>query len=206
MPTTPLPVESAIPVPDPDTQRHRAWLDDMIALGVDITRMIHKQIKAQAEAAQDDPAATIAPSLPNNFDTVTRSVRKSMLLFRELATPAFSVEQHRRIARQTLIRGIEDNIHRHAPTGKAASLHREMLDRLDAPDLDDDLATRPVAEILTEICRDLGLAATPLSDPWQRRTPADIATLKARAAARAGTIQVNAADPPQHELHRIRGP
>jgi hypothetical protein len=178
----------------------------MIAMGVEITRVIHKQIMAQAAATEDDPAATIAPSLPNNYDIVTRSVRKSMLLFRELGTRAPSAEQHRRIARQTLIRGIEDNIHRHALPHEAASLHREMLDRLDAPDLDEDLATRPVTEILAEICRDLGLEATPVSDPWQRRTPVDIATLRARAAAQSGAIHAQATDPRQPKLHRIRSP
>ena len=183
---------------DPATQRHRAHLDEMIELGVAITRMIHKQIAAQADAAQDNPAATIAPSLPQNFDLITRNVRKSMLLFQHLAAPATRTQ-----ARQSIIRAVEDTIHRQAPRNEAGSLHREMLDRLDTPDFDEDLAARPIADLITEICRDLGLAGGPISDPWQRRTPADIATLKTRAAAGPGAIQT--ANPPP-KLHRIRSP
>ena len=78
---------------------------------------------------------------------------------------------------------MEDVIHRRATSPRAESLHAELNERLDAPDLDDDLETRPVADIIAEICRDLGLDDMPGAHPRKRRTPADVATLHARAAA-----------------------
>ncbi len=64
----------------------------------------------------------------------------------------------------------------------ADPLHAGMLDRPDAPDLDDDPRTRPAADIIADICRDLGLAALPGAHPWTGRTPEDIGQLCARAA------------------------
>jgi hypothetical protein len=57
------------------------------------------------------------------------------------------------------------------------------MDRLDGPDLDGFDLDRPVADLIADICRDLGLAAAPGTHPWKRRTPDDIAILCARAAA-----------------------
>jgi len=54
---------------------------------------------------------------------------------------------------------------------------------MDAPDLDRDIANRPIDDIIKDILRDLGLAALPGTRPWKRRTPADIEQLNARAAA-----------------------
>ena len=215
MSPTPLPTDpaqAAAPDLDPDTQRHLAMLNEMIEMGVDITRTIHKQIKAQAAAAEDDATVTIDPALPLNFDRIVRRVSKAMLLFRELAKPLplQNAARRRLIARQTVIRVVEDNIHRHAPEDEADALHTEMLDRLDTLDIDEDLATRPVADIIADICRDLGLAAVPGNDPWKRRTPADVATLNARAAASPGAIHAHPAapnsDPRPQTLHRIRSP
>ncbi len=67
--------------------------------------------------------------------------------------------------------------------GMQDSLRAELRDRMDAPDLEDDITTRTVANIITEICRDLGLDALPGTHPWTRRTPDDIRQLCARAAA-----------------------
>jgi hypothetical protein len=50
------------------------------------------------------------------------------------------------------------------------------------PDLEDEIANRSIAEIVTDICRDLGIAALPGTHPWKRRIPHDIAILNARAA------------------------
>ena len=87
---------------------------------------------------------------------------------------------------------MEDAIDRAAHLNRrpidADALRAELHERLDAPELadalDDDIAARPVTEIITEICRDLGLGLDdmPGTCPARRRTPADIATLDARAA------------------------
>src|SRR5438094_651039 len=85
--------------------------------------------------------------------------------------------QHYRI----ILRDVEDAIHRAANGPAAERLAAELHDRLDAPDLDDDILHRPIADIVTEICRDLGLAAAYGATPWKRRTPRDLEALRARA-------------------------
>ncbi len=88
----------------------------------------------------------------------------------------------RTAARKRIIRDVEDTIQRKTKDDEAERLHAELLERLDAPDLDDDIDHRPVAEIIEDICRDLGIANYPGAHPWKRRTPADIAILADRAA------------------------
>ena len=101
---------------------------------------------------------------------------------RKVAEPIPDPAVQRRTARQHIIRAVEDTIQREAEGEDADALHAEFLDRLDTLDIEDDFATRPIAEIIAEICRDLGLAHGPGHHPWKRRTPADVAALYARAA------------------------
>jgi hypothetical protein len=148
-------------------------------------------------------------SIAAAFDRIARAVRRSIALARSLADPiqpARDPARHRAAARKRILREVEDAIQRTAPaSGHGASGHAaldgsgadaadadddsaealtaELHDRLDAPDLDEDISHRPVADIITEICRDLGLAALPGAHPWMRRTPADLEHLCARAAA-----------------------
>lgn len=71
-----------------------------------------------------------------------------------------------------------------APCRPVLERRERRGDRLDAPDLEDDITTRPVADI-TEICRDLGRDALPGTHPWTRRTPNDIRHPGAPAARSA---------------------
>ncbi len=153
-------------------------------------------------------------SIAAAFDCTARAVRRSIALARSLADPvppAQDPAQHRAAIRKRILREVEDTIQRTAPSSdqaasgdasfedadsedtSAKALTAELHDRLDAPDLDDDISSRPVAEIITEICRDLGLAALPGAHPWKRRTPADLKQLCARAAAPSDARQPSAA-------------
>ena len=145
----------------------------------------------QSSAPAIQGTATLIP-LAAAFDQIARAVRRSITLARSLdrpLPPTRDPAHHRTAARQRIIRDVEDRIGRATDpdacdtSATAADLHAELRDRLDAPDLDDDLATRPIPDIITEICRDLGLASPPNDTPWKRRTPADLAQLHARAAA-----------------------
>ena len=172
-----------------DTQFYREVLHDLIIMGTDIARIVHAQAAAAPQPAPQPPAPNPAPppDLTIPFDRIARVVRRSVALARSLsdpAPPARDPAQHRAAARKRLLREVEDTIQRTANEGDhAETLNAELRDRLDAPDLDDDLTNRPVAEVITEICRDLGLDAFPGTHPWKRRTPADIVQLCARAAA-----------------------
>ena len=150
-----------------------------------------------ATDAQPVPASDALISLAAAFDRIARAVRRSIMLARSLAEPvqpARDPAQARTAARRRIIREVEDAIQRTGASTSdgrdgAETLQAELRDRLDAPDLDDDISTRPAAEIISEICRDLGLAMPSGLHPWKRRTPDDIARLCAAAAAPSGTRQ-----------------
>ncbi|HEY0202925.1 MAG TPA: hypothetical protein VGC15_02075, partial [Acetobacteraceae bacterium] len=92
----------------------------------------------------------------------------------------------RTTARKRILRAVEDVIQRPPDNDEcddAETLLADLYERMDAPDLDDDIACRPAEDIIRDILRDLGLAALPGSRPWKRRATADITQLNARAAA-----------------------
>ncbi len=167
---------------------------------------------AQPEAAQQPTPAAPMPAaakadtlikLAAAFDDISRNVRRCILLAEHLNQPRKPARSNpaapdstepspeaRTAARKRILRAVQDTIQRRDYDGSASpecdppeTQRRELLDRLDAPDLDTEIATRPVEDIIKDILRDLGLAALPGTRPWQRRTPADIAELHARAAA-----------------------
>ncbi len=206
--------------PAADTHYYRQVLHDLIDMGTGFARLLHQQATTPAHAAPQHPVLPPAPTpapdaaitvaLAAAFDRIARAVRRSIALARSLADPvppARDPAQHRATARKRILREVEDAIQRTAPnSGQAASnefdadaddasadaLLAELHDRLDAPDLDDDISNLPVADIITEICRDLGLAALPGTHPWKRRTPADLEQLCARAAAPSSARQPGA--------------
>ncbi len=196
-----------------DAHYYRHVLHDLVDMGAGLARLLHQQAIAQAQAAPHDPGTQPAPAPALNvavtvaltaaFDRIARAVRRSIALARSLAEPiqpASDPVQHRAAARKRILREVEDAIQRTASGADAAdaddasaeALTAELHDRLDASDLDEDIGSRPVAEIITEICRDFGLAALPGTHPWKRRTPADLEQLCARAAAPSGARQPGA--------------
>ena len=188
--------------PATDPHGHRAVLNDLIGMGAGLARLLHAQATLQAQAAQAagpphptphapwEPPSTTLINLAAAFDRISRGVRRGIILAQRLANPpapapAQDPARHRAAARKRILREVEDTIHRTTHEGgRAESLQTELRDRLDAPDLDDDLTTRPIPDIIAELCRDLGLATPPGgARPWPRRTPADIHDLCTRAAA-----------------------
>jgi len=204
-----------------DTRGHGAALDGFISMGTGIARLLHDQAHAQAaqqsaalapqaggahpapHAAAAQPAPTKAPTpaaslqdLAAAFDSISRTVRRCIMLAQSLdtpkqpaRTPAPNRTADRTAARKHILRAVEDTLGRqdyddsYRVCDPTEALHAELLDRMDAPDLDRDIANRPIDDIIKDILRDLGLAALPGTRPWKRRTPADIAELCARAAA-----------------------
>ena len=193
-----------------DAQYYRQALHGLVDTGTDLARLLHAQAMAQAGAAPiTQPAphaaapapqaedAQLAPtpttptplvSLAAAFDQVARAVRRCIALARSLDAAPPNPARHRTAARKRILREVEDSIQRTAPThgegpDSADGLTAELRDRLDAPDLDADISSRPVADVIKDICRDLGLGAAPGTRPFKRRTPADLARLHARAAA-----------------------
>ena len=157
-----------------DTEFHREILNELLKVGQDLVRQLQK-----AATNGDLPLdqATIA------FDRTARALRRTVALARTLGT-APGPQPHRTAARKRILRTVEDAINRIArPEDTATGLHAELRERLDAPDLEDEIGDRPVEDIIADILRDLGLATVPgFPNPWTRRTPADLRTLNARAA------------------------
>ena len=164
------------------------------------------------------PAADTLVSTAAAFDRTARAVRRGVMLARSLAhpvQPAPDVSRHRAAARKRILREVEDTIQRPGADGRGGpalpadlqdSLRAELRDRLDGPDLDDDIAGRPVADVITEIRRDLGLDAHPGTRPIQRRTPDDIRQLCARAAASSAARQPGAGPQPEPQEPRPQDP
>jgi hypothetical protein len=198
----PLPHQSTDPN-QPDRQQAESTgfylqvLHELINMGTDLARAVHQQ--ATADAGEDTTVAAEAALDPTiAFDRIARTIRRTIVLARHVAEPlperaVSHAAQHRTAARKQIIRAVEDAIQSRArSTGpstawlndeEAGGLHAELMDRLDGPDLDGFALDRPVADLIADICRDLGLAAAPGTHPWKRRTPEDVAALCARAAA-----------------------
>ncbi len=144
------------------------------------------------------PAPAAAPELSIAFERVARTIRRTIALARKLAEPApqaraaEQAHQRRTAARKQIIRDLEDTIHReaHGRAAETEALHAELYERLDTLDLDDDLDTLPIAEIIAALRRDLGLdphRTTRGISPWKRRRPQDVrALLRPRGKAQRG--------------------
>jgi hypothetical protein len=174
------------PEPDHDAQDallYRDVLHELIAMGMDHTRDVHRE----AQAPLPGPRGKIRSAIDyaNAHERLARGIRRSILLARLVAEPIplrRSAAERRQADRTDIIRAVEDKIRRSAADHDADTLTAEFHERLDSLDLAVDLTHRPVAEIIIQICRDLGLESAPGADPWKRRKPRDLAILRARAA------------------------
>ena len=203
-PSLPDPTDPARPTPlsqrDEDTQHYRQMLYELAEMGMDIARTLHRQATQPAAAADPAPAEAPQPDPTVAFDRIARAIRRTIALARTLTdpappSPAAQAGQRRLSARKQVIRAVEDTIQRETQGAEAEALHTEFRERLDAPDLDDDIGHMPIGEVIAMVCRDLGIAHIPGTHPWKRRTPQDVLDLCARAAAGPRTAQPTTPQP-----------
>jgi hypothetical protein len=171
---------------------YRRILHKIIDVGAELIDLIQTEAKAQSAslAAAPQPATEASeatrPDLSVAFDRVARAVRRTIMLATKITEnanePANGVAQSRAAARRRIIRVVEDTVQREARGAHGDTLLGELGERLDDPGLDDEIDHRPINEVITDICRDLGLTASIGTHPWKRRTPEDVAELCARAA------------------------
>jgi hypothetical protein len=170
----------------------------LVEIGDEFAEMVRQEarqsIQAQAEAAkrypdpQMVPPQVVPPHIIDGYERITRSIRRSMVMYQKLNEPQKLAPAYNRVAaRKQVIREVEDAIERKATGDRAETLRIELVERLERPEFDDELATRNVGELISEICRDLGISAT--MHPSKRRTPRDIAILHARATQSDGHPQ-----------------
>ena len=171
--------------PQDHNDYYRRVLHDLIDMGADLAQQVHSHANTQPKASQAAADATIA------FDRIARTVRRTILLAQQLdARPRSRLDRDliRTAARRKIIRAVEDAIQR--PSEDPAQLktrETEFRERLDAPELNedlvDDIAARPITEIIAEICHDLGLGRMPGVRAHKPRKPQDVTTLRTLAAA-----------------------
>ena len=174
-----------VPPCEADVQFYRTMLHQLIELGVELARDVCSQ--AKAAPAPGVPQADVAVM----FERVSRAVRRTIALAQRLGEPVAApvADAARRVARRRIIRQVEDLIQLKADGPEREDcLRAELYERMDGPELEEELDLRPAAEIIADICRDLGLAAMSGTGPW--RTPADVVALCARAARPAAAVAV----------------
>jgi hypothetical protein len=192
-----------------DALYYRQVLHDMIEIGIELVRQLPEQAKPQAATGPAEPAGLTGTDVSAAYERLTRAVRRSIMLAQKLAeTSPATAGQQRFAARKRILRAVEDVIQREKGCAEADGLHVELRERLDSPDLDDDLDERPVDEIISEICHDLGLAASPGTRPWKRRTPREVENLCGRAglATNAAAMVVGHSPPIQFYTDAAPGP
>ena len=103
-----------------------------------------------------------AETVARMFGRVSRSVRMTVLLAERLdrGWARRSIADDRdAMARRQIARGVADAIAREADGERAERLSESLADRMETLDVEAALGNRPVEEIITEICRDIGLDA-----------------------------------------------
>ena len=182
--------------PDENDAHYDHVLRELVDMATDIARIVHTQITRQQQAATaalpptTKPANDQFPDPTLAFDRIARTIRRTILLAKKLPEIRANLRSHpdtdptlRRIAsRKRILRTVEDVIQRNAKPQELDFLHAELRERLDSDDLEDDIDHRPLQDIVADICRDLRVAV-PFAPNYKRRTPAQIETLRAQAAA-----------------------
>jgi hypothetical protein len=193
--TTQAEPESLAALHEQDARALRLLLLEMAQWGSVMAGLYAKQAQDQAESGE--PGAGPSPACAAAYSSVTRSVRRTVLLIQKLTAPAPAAkaadpEPDKVSVRKQIIRQVEDAIHRNAPEGEEPALYAEFLERLEGAEFDDQIPQRPTLDIVNEICADLGVHGPDSLDQWMRRTPADIAALYALAAAPCGAARAGA--------------
>ena len=172
-----------------DAAFYRRVLHELIVHGSDVARVLRGAVVG--ELAPADAGEPVAEALAGEalvrtadaFERVSRGVRRAVALARRLDEPVAGGRSQRVAARREIIRAVEDRIKWAASFGPldTEGLEAEFAERMDMADLEDDIRDRPVADIVADICNDLGLSDLGGRCGEKRRRPSDIAALCARA-------------------------
>ena len=177
-----------------DAQLYRAVLHELIHIGTDLARLTHQHAVAHAQAAlQGAFPATPPQDHAADFDRIARAIRRCIALARSLRDPPPPARDPARLqpaAPTPTVLKAGATQHPSATPGRNGGTDTpstEPRDRPDAPDRDRDVTTRPVADVIAEICRDLGLDTQPGVHLRQARPPADTDQLCAAAPGSTAT-------------------
>jgi hypothetical protein len=182
-----------------DTQYYRRVLHKLIDMGTDLASQIHQQALSQTEgpppaADQSASCKTIPAADPTiAFDRISRAIRRTIALAQKLFEPVAAPAAPRQSPGHQFP-GYQSRRKPKEWDGDPAKLtDAELHERIEAcraerdaddndDDEDEDDAGRPVADIIADICHDLGIADLPDTHPGKRRIVADIAAIAVRSA------------------------
>lgn len=188
---------------DEDAAYYRRVLHGLIDRTEAVTITLHRQITAPDATAPE----VKTPDLTARFDRAAHSLRQAIGLAWAVAErrfpfaapaprrPAEHPPEHRELARKQILRTVENAILDKAHPLDVEPLRLELFDRLDAPDLDREIARRPIQDLVRDLVGDLGLERAYPRGLVVRRTPQDAAALAARASARSEPGATRAAAP-----------
>jgi hypothetical protein len=176
---TPEPSRAAESRQADHAEYYRQVLHDFIEMGAELARLVVQEARTVAEAAPpagDTGAAprSAGPESAVAFERIARAVRRSIMLARALDEPVPTVDERRRATRQRIIRTVAGKLDRATPRDVAELSDAELQERLDAAEADEAIDPQMAAEIIADICHDLGLAVV----------PEEVSALCARAARR----------------------
>jgi hypothetical protein len=195
---SPLPTKPQ--TPELDDAYYRAILQELIDGAAQLARQILENatppvgwaqpIKTQEPLAPAPEAAPPETDPTVAYDRIARTIRRTIALARHIAdNPAGQQRKptmDRTAARQKIIRNVEDKIDVRRRVDRdvdADELYAELNERLLDPELELDLQTRPIDDIIAEIVQDLGVARQGRAFIFKRRKPKDLVDLRARAGA-----------------------
>jgi hypothetical protein len=170
--STPTEQESLANLHAQDVAYLRGLFLGMADLGAGIVRVIARAVEDSAA----DPASTPSqiPALAAAYDQTMRSLRRTGLLIQKLteSAPAQALTAQSRDAG----RHLRD---RDAPAdfSKLSDAELDRIDRVEGVESDDELAQRPLPEIIATILSDFGVTGLNGADGCPPITPADVAAL-----------------------------
>ena len=150
-----MPTPPSSPVPANEAQRraaakerHRAILEELLDLAMDLARTVHHQAELRANDVT-------APDPTPAFDRVARTVRRTVMLVHKLDEPAAAPR-----APGAGPRAVTKPVEKMTDAELDELIEAEGLDRLD-DDPGEDFDNRSVGELLAELARHAGIPPRP---------------------------------------------
>jgi hypothetical protein len=175
------------PHPTSETADNRAALAEMRDICMDMARLLREDARTPPPP-DAKPQPDRLPKLSAALEGIARCLRRTIDMHERLGQPApvrrNSDQLPRKVAKRRILREVEDALGVLADPADHESLREDLRDRLDRPELDDEIDNRPIGHIIMDIRRDLGLENRPGQEPWTRRTTAEWVDLCARADGR----------------------
>ena len=169
----PCPPDSVRETDEARTDRHLAVLKELTEIGMRVARAVEAQ--ATGEAAPDAPVI-VSTDLGLTLSRIARAVRQTVALEARLAEDrrAGQAQRAAKLAQETKVRSwlrkakvqdiVERAIEAQESGDRAEDLLSDLAERLADPDDEAIFADRPLPELVTRICRDLGV--TPPTGLW----------------------------------------